>query len=278
MTSGSKKSARPSWLFALRREPPFLVGKLLGVACILLVLLVWWLVTFGPVEQRIITKNILPSPGEVFGSLTGDDGLMARGLIRSIAATLKRVFIGFGLGVVVGGVTGVLAGAWRPLHAFLSPLVLFGRSLQLAALIPLTIVWFGIYDLQKYMFIFVATVPFVFSDTAAAVMAIHERYVETAQTLGATRWQVISKVLIPLALPKVYVGVRFLFGLAFGYIMLAEVINAEAGLGYLIEQSMRRSLFEHMYLLLIVIGLLAFGIDRLLAFFQRGLFPYLQEA
>jgi len=263
---------------ALRREPPYLVGKLLGVACIALVLLIWWFVTRGPVEERIITKGALPSPGEVFGSLTGEEGLLARGLVRSIASTLQRVFIGFGLGILVGGLTGILAGAWRPLHAFMAPLVLFGRSLPLAALIPLTIAWFGIDDTQKFMFIFIATVPFIFSDTAAAVMAIHERYVETARTLGASRWQVISKVLIPLALPKVYISIRFLFGLGLGYIMLAEVINANAGLGYLINVSERRAMFEHIYLLLIVVGLLAYVIDRLLAFFQRGLFPYMKQS
>lgn len=265
------------WLFALRREPPYLIGKLLGVACILLVLLVWWFVTRGEVEARIITKNILPSPGEVFGSFTGEEGLLARGLIKSIASTLQRVFIGFGLAILVGGIGGILAGSWRPLHSFVAPLVLFGRSLPLAALIPLTIAWFGIDDSQKFMFIFIATVPFVFSDTAAAVMSIHQRYVETAQTLGASRWQIIRKVLIPLALPKVYISIRFLFGLGFGYIMLAEVINADAGLGHLIMTSQRRAIYEHIYMLLIVIGLLAYFIDRLLAFFQRGLFPYKKE-
>lgn len=265
------------WLYALRREPPYLIGKLLGVVCIALVLLVWWYVTRGEVEQRIITKNILPSPGEVFGSLGGPEGLLARGLIRSIASTLQRVFIGFGLAILVGGFAGIIAGAWRPLHAFVAPLVLFGRSLPLAALIPLTIAWFGIDDTQKFMFIFIATVPFIFSDTAAAVMSIHERYVETAQTLGASRLQIITKVLIPLALPKVYTSIRFLFGLGFGYIMLAEVINADAGLGHLIMTSQRRAIYEHIYMLLLIIGLLAYLIDRLLAFFQKGLFPYKKE-
>jgi NitT/TauT family transport system permease protein len=101
-----------------------------------------------------------------------------------------------------------------------------------------------------------------------------ERYVESAQTLGATRAQIVWKVLVALALPDIYNSLRHLFGLAFGYIMLAELINAQHGLGYLLMSSQRRGLSEHIILILMVIGLLAWGIDRALYWFQRGLFPY----
>jgi ABC-type nitrate/sulfonate/bicarbonate transport system permease component len=103
---------------------------------------------------------------------------------------------------------------------------------------------------------------------------VPDRYVETAQTLGASAIQIVSKVLVALALPDIYNGLRHLFGLAFGYIMLAELINAQHGLGYLLMASQRRGMSEHIILILIIIGLLAFGIDRVLFWFQRGLFPY----
>jgi ABC-type nitrate/sulfonate/bicarbonate transport system permease component len=127
------------------------------------------------------------------------------------------------------------------------------------------------------MFIFIACVPFVFTDAVSAVISVHPRYVETAQTLGASSRQVILKVLMPLSLPQITTSLRALFGLAFGYIMLAELINAKHGLGYLLSTSQRRGLSEHIFLILIIIGILAFGIDRLLQWFQRGLFPYQAE-
>jgi ABC-type nitrate/sulfonate/bicarbonate transport system permease component len=128
------------------------------------------------------------------------------------------------------------------------------------------------------MFIFIATVPFVFSDASAAVISVSDRYVETAQTLGASDGQIVRKVLVPLALPDIFTSLRSLFGIAFGYIMLAELINARYGLGYLLSVSQRRGHTDHIFLVLIIIGLLAYAIDRVLLFFQRGLFPYRMSA
>lgn len=263
--------SRPA-LFALRIAPPPMTRRLVGAAAVGLVVLIWWLITAGAVENRLVSPIILPSPAEVirsFPSLLND-----RALLQSIAATLKRVVIGFGLATIIGVPLGIVAGSWRVVEAGVAPIALFGRNLPVAALIPLTILWFGIDETQKTMFIFIATVPFVYSDAAAAIASVPDRYIETAQTLGASSLQIVTKVLVMLALPQIYNSLRHLFGLAFGYIMLAELINAEHGLGYLLMTSQRRGLSEHIILILIIIGLLAYGIDRLLFFFQRGLFPH----
>jgi len=260
-------------LYTLRVPPSPMTGRLVGAAAVGGVVLAWWLVTSGlGSEDRLISPVILPSPAEVvrsFPSLVRD-----RALVASIAATLRRVLLGFGLAALVGVPLGIVAGSWRVVEAGGAPLALFGRNLPVAALIPLTILWFGIDEAQKVMFIFVACVPFVYSDAAAAVANVPDRYIETAQTLGATPFQIVRKVLVALALPDIYKSLRHLFGLAFGYIMLAELINAQHGLGYLLMTSQRRGLSEHIILILIIIGLLAYGIDRLLFWFERGLFPY----
>jgi len=256
--------------------PRPVVARLLGLGAIALCLLLWWIFTAGATpESRMISPVVLPSPGEVlrsFPSLWTE-----RALIESVAATLRRVLTGFAIAILVGVPFGILAGAYRAFDAALAPIALFGRNIPVAALIPLTILWFGIEETQKTMFIFLATVPFVFSGTVEAVLGVHDRYVETAQTLGANQRQVVSKVLIALALPSIYNNLRNLFGLAFGYIMLAELINAKYGLGYLLSTSQRRGLTEHIILILMIIGLLAYAIDRLLLWFQAQLFPYLQR-
>src|SRR5580765_5118339 len=264
--------SQPS-LLTLRFSPPPLTRKLVGAGAMALVVLVWWLATMGAApEDRLISPVILPSPAEVFRSFP--TLLNDRALVQSIAATLRRVLVGFGLAALIGVPLGIAAGSWRIVQAAGAPLALFGRNLPVAALIPLTILWFGIDETQKVMFIFIACVPFVYSNVVAAIAGVPDRYVETAQTLGATPFQIVRKVLVALAIPEIYNSLRHLFGLAFGYIMLAELINTEHGLGYLLMSSQRRGLSEHIILILIIIGLLAYGIDRVLFFFQRGLFPF----
>jgi ABC-type nitrate/sulfonate/bicarbonate transport system permease component len=264
-------------LWSLRTEPKLLIGKLLGLLCLVMVVSVWFGITWGEsAEERVISPTILPSPLEVANSL--HSLVTERALLQSIAATLRRVLLGFGLSILIGVPLGIVAGSWRAIQSFLAPLVLFGRNVPVAALIPLTILWFGIGESQKIMFIFVATVPFVFSDAASAVISIHERYVETAETLGASPGQIVAKVLVPLAMPDIYISLRHLFGLGFGYIMLAELINAEHGLGYLLSTSQRRGMSEHILLILMVIGLLAYAIDRFLFWCQKGLFPYRSDS
>jgi len=260
-------------LFDLRLPPPPTTRRVAASGAMAAVLLLWWFRTLGTgAENRLVSPVILPSPAEVirsFPSLLND-----RALLQSIAATLRRVLVGFGLGIVIGVPLGIAAGSWRVIEAAGAPLALFGRNLPVAALIPLTILWFGIDETQKVMFIFIATVPFIYSDAVAAIAGVPDRYVETAQTLGASSSQIVRKVLVALALPEIYNSLRHLFGLAFGYIMLAELINAQHGLGYLLMTSQRRGLSEHIILILLIIGALAYGIDRLLFWFQRGLFPY----
>src|SRR5262249_31018820 len=217
----------------------------------------------------------LQSPAETFGSFRSlwED----RFLTVNTIATLKRVALGFGLAAAVGVPLGILCGCFPRVNAFFLPLTIFGRNIPIAALIPLTFNLFEIGELQKVMFIFIACVAFVVSDAAQAVAEVGTPYVDTAYTLGASRWQVIIKVLVPLALPSVFNSLRVLFGLAFGYIMLAELIKfgvAGGGLGDLIEMSQRQGPREHILLILLLIPVLALLIDRTLYWIQKELFPH----
>jgi ABC-type nitrate/sulfonate/bicarbonate transport system permease component len=101
--------------------------------------------------------------------------------------------------------------------------------------------------------------------------------VDTAYTLGASRWQTITRVLVPLAMPSVFNSLRLLFGLAFGYIMLAETIklgDEAGGLGDIIITSQKRGYREHIILVLLLIPVVALAIDRVLYWIQRELFPF----
>ena len=264
-------AARP--LLALRVVPPPAVRHMAGGVAIAGVLAAWYLLTRGATpEARVISPSVFPSPGEVVRGLPSLVG--ERNLVGGIAASLYRVFAGFGLAVLVGIPLGIVAGAYRLVGAAAQPLSLFARTVPVAALLPLTLQMFGIGEWQKVMFIFLATAPFLFHDSARAIAGVQDRYVDTARTLGAVPRDVLARVLIPLALPDIYASVRGLFGVAFGYIMLAEVVDAKAGLGYILLQSQRRGMPEHLVGTLFVISALAWGIDALFRFFQKGFFPY----
>lgn len=259
------------WLtLELRQDPADATGKILAATCLLLLAFFWFALTLGPAEERVISPAILPSPAEVIAAIP--NLLFERDLGQSIFATMTRVLLGFSLALLIGVPLGVLAGSWRALDAFLTPIVIPMSNVPVAALIPLTILWFGIGESQKVMFIFVAAVPFVFATAAGAILAVPDRYVDTARTLGASDRQIVLKVLVPTAMPEMYRGLRGLFGLSFGYIMLAELINAPHGLGAMLNVSQRRGLTEHIFLILAIIGLIAWAIDHALAFTERRLF------
>jgi len=257
---------------SLRRSLTRKKSLALQLATVAALFALWTLLTWGEAEQRVLSPLTLPSPAEVagqIGSLWFDAGLS-----RSTAWSLRRILLGFGLATAIGIPLGILAGCFRPIESLLAPPTVFLRNVPIAALIPLSLVWFGLGEPQKVFFIFIACVGFVIFDTTRAILDVDERYVETAYTLGASERGVITRVLIPLAMPDVVNSLRLLFGLAFGYIVLAELIDAKYGLGYIIQIAQRRGPREHIYLVLVVISLLGLGLDRLLWTMQKRLFPY----
>ena len=266
---------RSERFLSLRGNVTLAEAVLLGALCVAVCLGIWWFLTRGEPEERTLSPAILPSPRETFGDFKGL--VVDRKLPENTYASLKRVALGFGLAAVVGVPLGILCGCFGWMHAFFAPLTIMGRNIPVAALIPLTFSLFGIGEFQKIMFLFIACVAFVVSDTATAVQDIPGRYVDTAYTLGAGRRQIILKVLTPLAMPGVFNSLRLLFGLAFGYIMLAELVQmygVAGGLGAIINNSQRRGIQTHILLVLMVIPVVALAIDRGLYWIQRQLFPY----
>jgi NitT/TauT family transport system permease protein len=274
-TTAASRPRRSRKLFGIRKELSRWQVLLFSLVSIAICGGLWWFLTGGEPTERIISSSKLPSPRETFAefrSLWFD-----RGLTRNTFVSLRRLALGFGLAAAVGIPLGVLCGCFTALNAFFLPITLFGRNIPVAALIPLTYSLFGIGEEQKVMFIFIACVAFIISDTANAVQNVGGQYIDTAYTLGASRWQVIMKVLVPLALSNVMNSLRLLFGLAFGYIMLAELIKlpgTAGGLGDIIITSQRRGPREHIYLVLLIIPIVALAIDRVLFWIQRELFPH----
>ena len=275
----SNQQSTPRWA-TIRGVIPRWLSVLCGCLCIGGVLAGWWFVTQGDIaEERMVSPTVLPSPGETFERLPelldADDPEVH--IVNNMLTTLRRVCFGFLLAVLVGVPLGILAGCFRVAESFLTPLIVFGRNIPIAALTILTFFIFGIGEKQKVMFIFIACVAFIIADATQAIKDVGQRYIDTAYTLGAKRRQVIFKVLVPLAMPNIFNSLRLLFGLAFGYIMLAETIklgNEVGGVGRMLLSAQRRNIKEYVYLIVLIIPAVAFLVDYLLHVLQCNLFPF----
>lgn len=272
----AEPEAGRSWLSGLlviRETLPAWLYWLLGVVPIVLLLGLWWLVTgSGPAEGRIISPTILPSPVEVarsFRSLWFD-----RALTRNMLVSFTRVLAGFVVGVAVAFPLGVLMGAFTKIKATFTPLSVLGAYMPIPALVPLTLSLFGTGEEQKVAFLALAFVIYLLPLVVAAVDEVDSVYLKTAYTLGASRRQVVSKVLLAISFPDIYQSLRLGFGIGWSYILLVEMVDIGRGLGGIIIMSQRRGPREHIYLVLLVIVALAFITDKLWSIGGRLLFPY----
>ncbi len=263
---------RGAWL-QIREPLPTWVYWALGVVPIAALLLAWFAVTTGAIpEDRIISPTILPSPVEVvrsFPSLWFD-----RALTRNLGVSFTRVLAGFVAALAVAFPLGLFMGSFSKIKAAFTPLTVFGAYLPIPALVPLTLSLFGTGELQKVAFLGLAFAIYLVPLFVAAVDAVDDTYLKTAYTLGASRWQTVSKVLLPISWPDIYQAMRLGFGIGWSYILLAEMVDVGRGLGGIIITSQRRGPREHIYLVLLVIVVVAFLTDKLWVALGRRLFPY----
>ena len=244
----------------------------LGILPVLALLALWTFVTTGAAEERIISPTILPSPAEVVASfpLLWFD----RALTRNLAVSFVRVIEGFALAVAISFPLGVLMGSFTKVKAAFTPLTVFGAYLPIPTLVPLTLSLFGTGEMQKVMFLALAFAIYLVPLFVAAVDAVDDTYLKTAYTLGATKGQAVSRVLLPISWPEIYQAMRLGFGVGWSYILLAEMVDVGRGLGGIIITSQRRGPREHIYLVLVIIVVVAFLTDKLWAAVGRWLFPY----
>ncbi len=262
-------------LLQIREELPSWQAWVLGAIPIVLLFLAWVLVTAGEAEQRVISPTILPSPFEVVRAFPGL--WFDRALTRNVLVSFTRVVMGFAVGVAIAFPLGLLMGSFSKIGAMFNPLSVFGAYLPIPALVPLTLSLLGTGEGQKVGFLALAFVVYLLPLIVGAVEKVDDVYLKTAFTLGATRAQIVTKVLLGVSWADIYQAMRMGFGVGWSYILLVEMIDSERGLGGIIILSQRRGPREHIYLVLIVIVALAFLTDKLWATLGRYLFPYRQE-
>jgi NitT/TauT family transport system permease protein len=226
----------------------------------------WCLLSYA----NLVPDTILPTPTEVlraFPVLHFEEAL-----VRSAMMSFYRVMGGFFLAAVVAIPLGLLMGTFPPIKHFFAPILDPLRFLPISALVPLFIVWFGIDDLQKIVFLFVGTVVYLLPLVVEAVENVDEVYLQTATTLGATRSQLVWSVLVPGSLPAIGEALRVMNGIGWTYVILAEVINAQYGLGALITVAGKRSHIDQIFALVLVILVIGVVTDWIIHAINKRLF------
>jgi ABC-type nitrate/sulfonate/bicarbonate transport system permease component len=259
-------------LLAIRGKVSHTVSIVLGAIPVIAVFLLWWLFTYGPPEERRIAPTILPSPVEVAKSIP--ELVNDRDLGHHVWASIRRVGMGFILSLIVVLPLGILMGSFGSVSAIFKPAATASGYIPIATLVPLTMSWFGIDEFQKVMFLAMAFGIYLLPLVVNAIASVPDIYLRTSYTLGATRLDVIRRVLIPVALPDLWHAMRLAFGVGWTYIVLAEVVVMVDGLGFLIQNSFRRGPREHIYLVILVITLIAWAADLAWEQLGRVLFPY----
>lgn len=270
---------------AVRRQRLRRVPLHLGTLAALL--FVWWLVT----ELELVRPLILPPPGDVWDAfvrantdhpLSAGSDRIVRGeqnyyLWEHLLASLQRIAIGVGIAIAVAIPLGLLmATTW--LGVVLEPYLSFLRALPPLAYIGLLIVWFGIADTSKIWLLFLAAFPPIAMATINGVRGVREDMVNAALSLGASRRQTLTAVMLPATLPEVLNGVRIAVGFAWTTVVAAEIANGIPGIGGLAFLAGGKLRPDLVVACIIVIGLAAIALDLGLKFLEKALVPWRGKA
>lgn len=214
----------------------------------------------------------LPAPSEV---LQGGYDLVRQGTLqKDVLASLKRVAVALCFASAIGYPLGIALGASRTFAWFCDPIVNFFRPIPPLAWIPLSIVWFGITDAQNEFIIFLAAFFPIVLSTMEGVREVDRALIRAAMTLGAGKFAIALTVVLPAALPAMFVGFRVGTGIAWMALVAGELVAATSGLGFLISQG--RLLFRSDYIIvgMVMIGLIGLVLDALIRLVQFLVMPW----
>jgi NitT/TauT family transport system permease protein len=211
----------------------------------------------------------IPSP--LMTLRTAYEMLASGVLINEAGISFVRVLVGFTLASIIGVAGGLLAGSFSLLNRLLVPGNSFLRYIPPTAFVALMIVYFGIGEAYKYAVVFVGVVFFIFQMTVDVVEDLDVRYVEMGLTGGLTRFEVFRKIYIPASWPRIVDVLRINLSGAWTFLVAAEIVGAETGLGHLVAISQRFLRIEELYVAILMFGLIGLTTDWVIQLLSRRL-------
>jgi NitT/TauT family transport system permease protein len=196
------------------------------------------------------------------------------GFHKDVGVTVFRVVGGFILAAIVAVPLGIAMGAFKPVEAFFEPFISFARYLPASAFIPLLILWAGVGEAQKLSVIFIGSVFQIVLMVAVIVGSTRRDLVEAAYTLGADSRGIVRRVMLPGAAPQIAETLRLVLGWAWTYVIVAELVGAESGIGHMIMDSQRLLDTGQMIFGIFCIGVIGLVSDLLFKWMNQRLYPW----
>lgn len=248
----------------------------------------WWLVT----AAHLIKPLYLPTPGAVWDAFVqaNSDHPIAPGVPRLVKgeqnyylwehliASLQRIGVGVGWAIIFGPVLGFIMASFRPIATIIEPYLNFLRALPPLGYIGILIVWFGIGDTSKMWLLFLAAFPPITMATISGVRGIREERINAALSLGASRLQTMTHVVLPSTLPEVISGIRIAVGFAWTTVVAAELNNGIPGIGGLAYLSGTELKTPLTIACIVVIGIAAILLDLAIKGLEKVLVPWRGKA
>lgn len=266
-----KRYLQPSVFWSIRQGFPRWLSILLSATASAIPLLIWAIVSYA----GLVTPIFLPTPTAVIQA--GSKMLFEENLLVDIFASSMRVAAGFFVAAIVGVPIGILMGTFHSMQSIFSPLVGTVRYMPVVAFVPLIIIWVGLGEEAKTLIIFLGVVFYNAMMVADAVKFIPDEMINVAYTLGMNRRDVLFRVIVPGVFPSILDTLRVNISGAWNYLVIAELIASQNGLGYRIIQSQRFLQTDKVLFCIGIIGFIGLIIDFGLKLLSNVLTPWAER-
>jgi NitT/TauT family transport system permease protein len=262
-----KRYLKPSVFWSIRQGFPGWLALLLSAIALAVPLAAWTVISYA----GWVTPIFLPTPTAV---VQAGITLFQDQLIVDVLASCARVAAGFLAAAVVGVPIGIAMGTFYSMESLFAPIVGTVRYMPVLAFVPLVVIWFGLGEASKTVIIFMGVVFYNAIMVADAVKFIPNEMINVAYTLGANRLDVLFKVIIPAAFPSILDTLRVNISGAWNFLVYAELVAAQSGLGFKIVQAQRFLQTEKVLFCIAIIGLIGLLTDYLLKWISMMLTPW----
>lgn len=263
----STKPRRQRW-FEYHKPIPALRSLFLGVAV--------WVLFFGMWELAAakgwINVLFMPPPHRVLSTLY--TMIVERNFLSDVGISIYRILVSFALACAVAIPLGVLMGSFRTVSAFFNPFVSAWRYLPAPAFIPLLLMWFGAGEGSKLALLFIGVIFFLITLIMDHTRSVRAELIETAMTLGASRWQILSTIVLPAVAPNILISMRQMLAVSWTYLVIAEIVASSTGIGAVMMRGQRFLKVDEIMAGILIIGIVGLLFDFLFRLMYRVLFPY----